>query len=260
MELVLIKLGGSLITNKFIPFTANEHVIDRLSHEIHEARKKKKMKIVLGHGGGSFPHTPAHKYQVQKGFKNERSARGFAETQEAASLLNRIVVKSLLDEGESAVSFQPSACAVASNGRIVEWDAKPIELMLKMDVLPVVYGDVAVDNKKGCSIISTEEILCHLARKLRADRVVVVGKTDGVYTDDPLRPLKKITPKNYAKIKKYLGGSDATDVTGGMRHKVERLLELARGGIPSEVISGMKKENLLNALLNRPRGGTKITK
>ena len=66
-ELVFVKLGGSLITDKTKPFTARMDIIKRLAEEIHEAKGEGKLKLLIGHGGGSFPHVPAKKYQVHKG-------------------------------------------------------------------------------------------------------------------------------------------------------------------------------------------------
>ncbi|MGA3021078.1 MAG: hypothetical protein ABSD68_03970, partial [Candidatus Micrarchaeales archaeon] len=63
-NLVLVKLGGSLITDKTSPFTPNLDVIKRLAKEIHEAREEKGMSLIIGHGGGSFPHKPAKDYRT----------------------------------------------------------------------------------------------------------------------------------------------------------------------------------------------------
>ena len=64
--LILLKLGGSLITDKTKPYTANIPVIKRLAREIHEAREEKDINLIVGHGGGSFPHVSAKKYQTHK--------------------------------------------------------------------------------------------------------------------------------------------------------------------------------------------------
>jgi isopentenyl phosphate kinase len=258
-ELVFVKLGGSLITDKTKPFTARMDVIKRLSNEIHEAKAEGKLRLLVGHGGGSFPHVPAKKYQVHKGVINPETYRGIAEVQDAASKLNRIVVESLINAGENAVSVQPSACAVASEGRIVHFDVKPLKKMLSENLLPVPYGDVVVDLKRGCSILSTEMIFDYLARKLKPSRIVLAGVTDGVFTSDPqlnsqAERISEITPDNFSSIKASLAGSHGIDVTGGMLHKVEILLGLAETGIPSSIINGLEEGNLKNALLGKKIG------
>lgn len=257
-ELVFVKLGGSLITDKKKPFTARMDVIKRLAREIHEGKQEGRLKLVVGHGGGSFPHVPAKKYGVHKGVVSAETYRGISEVQDAASRLNRIVVESLIEAGENAVSVQPSACVLARNGRIAHFDIKPLQRMLSHDLLPVPYGDVVVDLERGCCILSTEMILDYLARKLRPRRIVLAGITNGVLTsgENP-RTIPEITPKNFSKVKPHLGGSSGIDVTGGMLHKVEILIGLAKLGIESDIVCGLKQGNLKSVLLGR-RTGTVI--
>lgn len=264
-ELILVKLGGSLITDKSRPYTIRRDVIDRLAKEIHEARleNKKGFDLIVGHGGGSFPHNSAAKYGTQKGITNEGSYRGIAEVQRDAAALNRLVVESFLNAGENAISVQPSSATISKDSRIKSWDLAPLRLMLKSHLLPVPYGDVGLDLKQGCCILSTEEILFYIAKKLKAHRVIVVGKTDGVFTKDPsagkmAEKLDEINGKNFCRIRACLAGSDGIDVTGGMRHKVERLLELAKYGIPSEIINGNRPGLVRRALLGETGLGTAV--
>jgi len=263
MELIALKLGGSLITKKRRPFTANNQVIKRVVKEIHEARKKKKFKLLIGHGGGSFPHVSALKYKTHKGIINKKSYRGICEVQDAAARLNKIIVKSLLDVGENAVSVQPSCASLSSRGRIKEFYTGPIEFLLYCDILPVVYGDVGLDMKQGCCILSTEEIFSFLNKKLKFDKIISAGIVDGVFTEDPLKNknaklIFQITPDNFHLIRKMLGGSSGIDVTGGMLHKIERFVELAEKGIRSQVISGLVKNNVKKALLGDESIGTLV--
>jgi isopentenyl phosphate kinase len=221
------------------------------------------MKLIIGHGGGSFPHKPAKDYRINEGIVNEESYKGISLVQDAASQLNRIIVGSLIEAGENAISVQPSAELISEDGRIKEWYLEPVKEMLKYNLLPVPYGDVVLDIKKGCCIISTEEILNYLARKLDVKRIILVGIVDGVFTADPQKnPNAKLIPeissKNYEEIKKYLGGSAGIDVTGGMLHKVEEMFELAKLGIKSEIINANKENYLKRSLLGARGLGTII--
>lgn len=263
MELIFLKLGGSLITQKDKPFTENKEVIKRIAKEIHQARKEKGFRLLLGNGGGSYPHVPAKKYKTAEGIINEESLKGIAEVQDAASRLNRIIVRALLDAGENAISIQPSSVCLTRNSRIAEFHTKPLEMFLEKDMIPVVYGDVGLDLEQGCSIISTEELFISLAKKLKPERIISAGIVDGVFTADPfLNPeaklIPEITSENYPKVKKMLAGSAGIDVTGGMLHKVERYLELASIEVKSYIISGLIKNRLKDALLGKEVEGTVI--
>jgi isopentenyl phosphate kinase len=254
-DVALVKLGGSLITDKSKPFTEKMDVIERLVKEIHEAKKEGNLRIILGHGGGSYPHEPAKKYQTHKGMSGEESVKGLSLVQDAAARLNRIIVKALIDAGENAISVSPSSCTIAEDSRIKEWYTKPLEKYLEYRMLPVVYGDTGVDSKQGFCILSTEELFYHLSKKLNASKIIMCGKTDGVFTADPntnpnAKHIPEITPKNYKEIEKFLTSSDGIDVTGGMLLKVKRAVDLAKDGIETHIVNGTKPGFLKRALLN----------
>ena len=256
-NLILLKLGGSLITDKSKPFTVRKNVLRRICKEIHEARNEKKFSLIVGHGGGSFPHTSAQKYQTQKGYINKDSKKGFAIVQNDAAKLNRIVVQELINAGENAVSVQPSSACITKKGKIIDFYLISIKRMLKDDYIPVPYGDVGLDVVNGCCIISTEEIFNYLAKNLNAKKIILAGKVDGVY-DSNRNIIKKITPGNFNEVKKYIGLSDGTDVTGGMILKVNKMLQLAKKGVNSIIINGLKKDAIKNALLGKDVKGTVI--
>jgi len=271
-ELILVKLGGSVITDKNKPFTEDIMTIKRLAKEIHEARQEKKFRLVMGHGGGSYPHTPASKFKVNEGVINHSSYEGIAKVQDAASRLNRIIVRELLNSGENAMSIQLSSCSISENAEIKEMFLEPVKKLLDFDMIPVPYGDVGLDRKKGCYIISTERIFDYLARNLtkidrkyRISRIIMCARVRGVFTDNPdvnsyAELIKEITPKNIKLVESSLKESSGIDVTGGMLHKVKMMLELAKLGIESEVINAKEPDLLKRVLLGERGLGTIIKK
>ncbi len=264
-KLYLVKLGGSLITDKTKPYTERREIIKRLCREAAYARRRG-VKLILGHGGGSYPHTSAKLYRTAEGIVNKRSAYGLGVVHYDASELNRIIMKSLLDLKVPALSLQPSAFAYCKNGRIRKVFLDPLLKALELGVLPVVYGDIGLDSAKGCCIMSTERILAKLAIKLRKYyeiRMVMCGIVDGVYTADPLKSkdakfIGLINRKNIKEVESYLSGSHGIDVTGGMLHKVRMLYKLAKYGIKSYLINGNKPGLLRKVLMGRRVRGTII--
>jgi len=265
-EHVFLKLGGSVITDKETPFTAREDVVRRIAREIVQAMQAcPAMRLVIGHGSGSFGHMVAHRYRTHEGWRDANSWRGFAETAHAAAQLNRLVVGWLLDEGLSAVSFQPSASALCQGGKLGAMAVEPIERALDAGLTPVVYGDVALDVQQGFTIISTEHIFAYLAGRLRPARIVLAGMVDGVYERDPVRdPLARriawITPAQWETVRTALGVSHAVDVTGGMVSKVQIMVELvqAHPGLQVSIVSGAIAGRVHEALLGRLSEGTQI--
>jgi isopentenyl phosphate kinase len=259
-ELAFLKLGGSLLTDKTQPSAARHDVIARVASEIAEARlQRPSIRLVLGHGSGSFGHPVAARYGVDAGHLADW--RGYAETAAAARRLNGLVLEALLAQGVPAVSVQPSASARAIRSRLVALDSEAVRALLERGLVPLLYGDVALDEAQGCAIISTEEIFRLLAQRLRPDRVIEVGEVEGVYAGDAGTVVDVIHSGNAAGLLAGLGCARGVDVTGGMRSKVELLLEMARlvPGLEGRVISGMQP-GLVTRVLVEPTvpSGTRV--
>ena len=252
---VLVKLGGSLITDKSTPYTARPEVIERLCGEIHRARCESSLPLVVGHGGGSFPHVSASRYHTAVGVVGDQSWEGFVRVHQDAARLNAIVCEALTKADELAMPVQPSSACVASAGRIVRWDPGPLQRLLQAGLIPVPYGDVCVDLQQGCCIISTEEIFRHLAGTLQPKQVLLVGQVDGVL-DAGGQVIPCITPQNFDELRRSLAASDGiADVTGGMLHKVERALEM---GSAVRIINGLVPDRLYRALIGEEVEGTEV--
>ena len=259
--MILVKLGGSVITDKSKPFTERRDVIKRLAEEIHSSMKDSRYNLIVGNGGGSYPHIPANKYQVHKGLKDANNFKGVTLVQDAAARLNRLIVSALIDTNENVMSIQPSASILAKSSKIIEWDLKIIQEMLNLNLIPVVYGDVIIDIKQGYSIVSTEEIFFYLANNLDVKRIIIGSDVDGVI-DKRLTSEKKvdvITPSDRKWTTSSIRGAETIDVTGGMKTKVELLLTLAEEkGIESEILNATKPGLLELALKGKKGAGTII--
>ena len=258
-ELVFIKLGGSLITKKESPQTARLDTIQRLSLEIASARiQNPSLRILLGHGSGSFGHVPAHQHGTRQGVHSPAEWLGFLEVWGAAAQLNRIVQDTLRASGLPAISFPPSASIVAWDGQVESWELGPIRSAIKAGLIPVVFGDVVFDRQRGGTILSTEDLFDHLAFSLQPERIILAGIEPGVWKDFPANSqlVQEITPITLPGIVASLGGSMATDVTGGMASKVQQSLKLVQRvpGLSVEIISGEKSGFVQRALLGENMG------
>lgn len=256
-KLILVKLGGSIITDKSKPFTARVEVIKRLAEEIKTARERlgEDTLFLIGHGGGSFPHVPAAKYQTQKGLINKESIKGFSLTADAAIDINRIVIKEFLKVGLPVASFSPLSFLFAKKQKMYKVMLNHITKCFEIGAIPVIYGDVIMDEEMGFCIFSAEKTLGILARKLKnnfkVEKIIECGDTDGVY-DSEGKTIPVINLKNFREAKKWITGSKATDVTGGMIHKVEESLKLVKETkIPTVLTNGNKRGNLLKAIFGK---------
>jgi isopentenyl phosphate kinase len=285
-QLVLLKLGGSLITDKTQAYTARHKVLADLALQISRAlQSDPDLRLLLGHGSGSFGHVAAKKYRTRDGVspspltplpkgegKSPPSPRGrgagrraepveagegnywpgFAEVWYQATTLNRYVIQALHEAGVPAITFSPAASVWSENGRVENWDLSQIRYALEKGLVPVVHGDVIFDRAKGGTILSTEDLFEHLARELRPERILLAGLEAAVWADFPARKhrMEVLTRASFEEIRAGIGASVGADVTGGMQSKVEQMLALVEQipGLGAVIFSGEGTGNLEKAL------------
>jgi isopentenyl phosphate kinase len=259
--LIFIKLGGSLITDKKVESSYREGVMQRLAHEIGAAlRQNPDLRLLLGHGSGSFGHFAAKRYRTIEGVRTAEEWRGFAEVATVAGELSNLVAKTLNSAGVPVWRLQPSASALSHNGKIINMAVSPIHTALAHGLLPLVYGDVGLDESLGGTILSTEKIFFYLAHHLPVQQILLLGEVEGVY-DQNGQVIPKITPSNLPEVEKALGGSAGTDVTGGMETKVQDMLTLTDEipGLAIRIMNGTQPDLLRQTLLGEAQPGTLIT-
>jgi isopentenyl phosphate kinase len=259
---VILKIGGSVITNKDGELAARTEVINRLAEEIQKAHVQN---LVIVHGGGSFGHPTAQKYGIKEGLHEETQKVGFAETHHVMTVLNGLVMDSLVWHNIPAISVAPSCCVVTENGRIKTFEDAVFKSYLKMGFVPVLYGDATLDGKLGFTVLSGDQIVSHLARALGAKKIIIGVDTDGLYDADPkveknAKMYTHLTLAELEKIKTKFGGSTAADVTGGMLGKVSELIPAVAQGIPVTMVNAAKPNRVYKALMGEAIEGTVIRK
>lgn len=257
-----VKLGGSLITDKTRAYTPRSSIIARLAREVREALDADEgLQLLLGHGSGSFGHWAAEPYGTRRGVRTPEQWRGYAEVAAAAGRLNRIVTDAFLEAGVPVLSLQPSASARCRDGALVAMALRPVREALAHDLVPLVYGDVALDDVRGGTIVSTEELFVYLADALRPDRILLLGEVPGVLGGAG-EVIARIAPPDLPELRDVLAGSEAVDVTGGMVDKVERMVALIRRHptLRARILTGMEPGLLTRVLLDADLSvGTRIT-
>ena len=128
---------------------------------------------------------------------------------------------------------------------------------------PVVWGDVVMDRKWGASICSTETVFgavieALLERSRTVSEVIWLGETDGIY-DQQGSTIPVISPQTVDQVLETLGGAAGTDVTGGMRHRLETAARLANLGISSWIVNGLVPDLLERRLSGEVVPGTQVS-
>jgi isopentenyl phosphate kinase len=258
----VLKLGGSVITDKEKPLTPNLEAIERLADEIARANVSS---LIVVHGGGSFGHHVAKQYNLTEGYGDPAQVTGFSETHRAMTKLNNLVMEALISHNINAVVIQPSSCVVTKAGRIQSMERKPLKRMLDMGLVPILYGDAVLDSEKGFAILSGDQLVSSLAINFGASRIIMGGDVDGLYTKEPkanksARLVKRVTLEELKAQKHDIEGSKATDVTGGMLGKVRELIPAIEHNIQALLVNAAKPLRVYKALMGEEVTGTIIEK
>ncbi len=264
-KIAFIKLGGSLITDKSRSYTEKQRVISRLAGEIKEILElEPSISFVLGNGAGSFAHPSAAKYRTKEGFLNKNSKYGSCVVQHDAVTINRIVVGEFLKKKISVMGVSPHDLMLSASRELKSIWLEPVAHMLRRKIIPVIHGDVLIDEDQGVSIFSCDKGLQLIAKNLDLSLweevfFVSVGNFSGVL-DEKKKVIKKLTPRVFDKLveKGAFVQTKHVDVTGGMRTKIEELAEMSKLGIRTLIIDGRKRGGLKELLLENKVVGTEL--
>lgn len=242
---VVVKIGGSACTKKDTFETLNEEALNASAKQLG-ALKKEGVRMAIIHGAGSFGHQQARKYGVSKGTGDEaptyplceRLLTGAAETRLSVTTLNKYVVTALLREDVPAITISPCPFVGTekkklTGGRLPDDTATGTVELLKRGLVPVVHGDVVLDQAQGLAILSGDVWMVELCRELGARSAVFITDVDGVFTAPPSEPGAKLITEilvDAATGELELTGvsmnTRSHDVTGGLKAKLESAAEV----------------------------------
>jgi isopentenyl phosphate kinase len=246
-DVVLIKLGGSVVTHKERPMTINKMALDRIFKSLLSI----KVPIILVHGGGSFGHYWSIKYDMHS--KPDRyPPDGIAVVHESMISLNHIIAKSMIKFKLNPYAVSPFSF-ISGNKPLVK---KIFELasMTRDKIIPVTYGDVVYRANHKYSILSGDELMTMISHVLKPKKVIFAVNVDGIYTDPQGKQvIQTIEEKSLIKFSNV-----NFDITGGMKRKVREALKISLGGMDVHFVNGFKPERLLKLIENKKTEGTVI--
>ena len=246
-DVCILKLGGSVITDKKADCSVNREQLALVATAIARARTSG---IIVIHGAGSCGHPEAKRYHLDTGAKAGET-EGIYVTHKAVSSLNDEVVSTLREKGVQAVGLHPLHVGIADNGRLVGFETRQVKTMLDLGMVPVIHGDVVMDLSRGACIVSGDQLVRYLAVDLHVRRVGLATDVPGVLDGGSVVP--RISRGTVPEL--HIGNSTHTDVTGGMKGKIDELLGLADAGTGSDIFHVSRVGDFLNGL---PHGGTMV--
>lgn len=226
----LIKLGGSALTIKGSLPRVRRKVLEALAAELSPFQRD----LCLVHGGGSFGHPLALAYGLHHGLRGDVGLMGFAEVQRRMGDLNGQVLDALHASGLPAVSVPPAPLVRMRGGELESLSVDPFREALEAGLVPVTFGDVALDAVQGAAICSGDDLMVHLARALRPNLALFVADVEGI-----IGPEGGVLEVIRGEVPDLAWREPAEDVTGGMRAKVRCMLDIARDGLRCLLVSGL---------------------
>ena len=244
--MILIKFGGSVITDKAEYRKFNKETVARLADEI----KRSGQEVIIVHGAGSFGHVLSKQFNLQKGYENDAQIPAMARVMCDTRELSAMVVEELLAKDIPAVSVPIGSCFVADGGKLVVDNEEPLRRLTDLGIMPVMFGDVITDRKTRFCIVSGDQVMELLCRMYNPEKVVFVSDIDGLYDRNPKNDPKArmyglVTRETMSEIDM---SSDVDDVTGGIRGKMESMLRMTDSKRTCILINGNAPGRLLSLL------------
>jgi isopentenyl phosphate kinase len=254
--MMLVKLGGSVITDKMAYRTLREDTLRRLAGEIAESGER----VIIVHGAGSFGHVVAAQHQLQNGYRDETQIAGMARVMEDVRALNLAVISALDAAGVPSVSLPPSAVAELSAGKLARLELQTFRRYLDLGIAPITFGDVALDRERRFGICSGDQLMEALAREFTPERIIFCADVDGVFTSDPaFDPGAKLIEVVDRRVLDALPRTQrCADVTGSIFAKIETMIRITSHGGDAVVINGHRPGRLAAALRGEKVIGSKV--
>jgi isopentenyl phosphate kinase len=242
--MILIKLGGSIITNKKRPLSPRISAIDRIAKQL----KKIHEPLVIVHGGGSFGHYWSVRYDMHtKPAKYD--LRGVSIVKNSMVELDKIILDRFLKNRLSPYCLPPTD--FMEGDRPIPKKVREIKKIAESGLVPVTFGDALWYGNKKSYILSGDRIMSILAKALRPRLSIFTLNVDGLYSDLRTKKLVYEMKDNRVSIQEI-----QMDVTGGMKRKVQEATKISRMGLKVFFVNGNKPERIVNAIQKNKFEGT----
>lgn len=264
--MIILKIGGSILTNKDSKTSEVDAIgLKRIASEIKKSLDNSDKELIIVHGAGSFGHPPAKKHRIGEEFDKSQFPQkrlGFCEIQNEVKKLNMYFCEEFIKQGIPTIAVPASGFITATNKRITDGNLDLFKNYLKKGFVPVIYGDVVLDNDLEFCVISGDQIIQYLAVNLNPEKVILGTDVDGVYNKNPKTHDDALFFDKFSSLKDLdtLEGTTNVDVTGGMVGKIKELLYLADLGIESKIINAEVENNIYKVLENENVKGTVISR
>lgn len=260
--MILIKLGGSVITDKSTPLSFSQDAVHKMGEAISVLSESEP--VILIHGGGSFGHYYSVQYDMHTEPK-QYSLDGFSIVRNSMVRLNSLILDVL-----ARCNLRPYCCPpsvlVHSNDAPYDSDhmtdkyntiperVQEVQTIAESGMCPVLYGDAMWYGGRMSYILSGDVIMAMLSAILRPRLAVFAMDVDGLY--ESMKSKKIIQKVDAQRLVNFdpTNNTQRNDVTGGMVRKVRVATEICSNGIDVFFVNGNKPERITDILHNKYTG------
>ena len=246
--MILIKLGGSIITNKEKPLSPRKRTIDKILKEIGKIKEP----VIIVHGGGSYGHYWSVKYDMHTK-PGKTIPKGVAIIKNSMVELNKIILDSAVKNRINSYCLPPTD--FMKGNKSIKSKILTISDIAKSGLTPITFGDALWFGQKKSYILSGDVIMTTIAKILKPRLSLFVLDVDGVYSD--LKTNKLI--RNFKKEKPEIR-NNKIDVTGGMTRKITEANNMAKVGLKVFFVNGNKPKRISDAISGKKFEGTLFRK
>ena len=246
--MILIKLGGSIITNKKRPLSPRRKTIDNILKEIGKIKEP----VIIVHGGGSYGHYWSVKYDMHTK-PAKTSPKGVAIVKNSMVTLNKIILDSAVKNRINSYCLPPTD--FMSGNKAIKSKILTINDISKSGLTPITFGDALWFGQKKSYILSGDVIMTTIAKILKPRLSLFVLDVDGVYSDLKTKRLIHDFKKEKPEIK-----NNKMDVTGGMTRKITEANNMAKAGLKVFFVNGNKPKRITDAVSGKRFEGTLFRK
>ncbi len=243
-NMLLIKLGGSIITNKKKPLTPRRQTIDKIAACLRKIDEP----MIIVHGGGSFGHYWSVKYNMHTK-PAKYNIHGVSVVKNSMIELDKIILDSFLKNRLNPYSLPPTD--FVNGNKTIPKKIREIQKIAKSGLVPITFGDALWYGQKKSFILSGDKIMTMLAKILRPRLSIFVLDVDGLYSDLKTKRLIYELKHQKPEISK-----NKMDVTGGMTRKIEEASKISKMGLNVFFVNGNKPQRLVDAIKRKQFEGT----
>ncbi len=235
--MIVLKVGGSAFSDKRTGKSFINIVAKNLSKELPDNAR-----AIIVQGAGYQGHSIASKYRLSKLDNNQLQ---WSILRYEVEHTTNSIAKALIDGGQSPLIMSAMQLFRIRGGKLEAEGLDILKGYIDMGFMPIVHSDAPLDDRKGLSVLSGDDMARVLANRLHATKLIFGTDVDGIMDSSGGRiiRMRKRDALKIGVIKKQ----GAIDVSGGMARKLEQIA-LVEPGIKVLVINLRRPGELGKAL------------